>query len=114
MKIGVDKFCRSKINVWLKHEVIDNNLYECFNGYIIKLRLMQISDMVEEIRRALMKMMAEKGELVPKNYDILCRRVKKKMDKHKVTSGFYLPTHASNLIFEMTHFANTFVVDIIG
>ncbi|XP_078442368.1 uncharacterized protein LOC144712064 [Wolffia australiana] len=53
--IGIKKFCRAYISKDTKCEVIDNNICECFNNYIIQARSKPIIDMLEEIRGAVMQ-----------------------------------------------------------
>ena len=36
--VGVYKFCRAYISEWPKCEVVDNNMCECFNSFILNAR----------------------------------------------------------------------------
>ena len=58
--VGPAKFCRAYISEWLKSEVMDNNICECFNNYILRARSKPIVDMLEDIRSAIMQRIVEK------------------------------------------------------
>lgn len=94
-------------------EVINSNMLTCFNGYILKSRSLLVIDMFKEIRRALMRRMSGKREMTPKSDDILCPRMRKKVEQNKMLSGTCSPVHACNYRFEVGHFANVFVVDLL-
>lgn len=54
------RFCKAYISDVPKSDMINNNVTETFNGYIVKARAKHIIDMLEDIRCALMIRMYEK------------------------------------------------------
>lgn len=59
-------WCRSFFRTSIKCDVVDNNLLEEFNGTIVNARSNPIVPMLEDIRVAMMKRIAEKRMLVEK------------------------------------------------
>ncbi|WOL05029.1 hypothetical protein Cni_G13752 [Canna indica] len=112
IKIGLDKFCRFKISTLPKCEVIDNNMSECFNGYILRARNRLLIDMLEDIRRTIMKRMAEKREMIMKSDDTICPKIREKVEENKVVSGFCIATHAGYKKFEVKHMDNNYVAEL--
>ena len=51
------KFCKFYMSLLPKSDIIDNNVCETFNGYIVKARGRPIIDMLEDIRESLMEIM---------------------------------------------------------
>lgn len=114
MSVGLNKFCRLYINTWPKCEVVDNNMSECFNGYILKARSKPLIDMLEDIRVSIMQRMCEKKEFVNTCTDNLCPRVRKSLEKNKLLSRFCIATRSGQHWFEVTNGADRFVVDVMG
>ena len=110
--VGVMKFCRAYISEWPKCEMIDNNICECFNNYILHSRGKPIIDMLEDIRIAVMQRIVEKRELFSDTIDELCPRIRKVLEDNKFKSRTCTPTHAGDHRFEVTEFGNRFVVDL--
>ncbi|WOL20212.1 hypothetical protein Cni_G29016 [Canna indica] len=71
IKIDSDRFCSFKIGTLSKCEVIDDNMFECFIGYILKARTRLLIDILEDIKRTLMKGMIEKREITMKSGDTI-------------------------------------------
>ncbi|WOL00776.1 hypothetical protein Cni_G09489 [Canna indica] len=84
IKIGSNKFCRFKISTLPKCEIIDNNMFECFNGYILRAKNRLLIDMLEDIRRTIMKTMAEKRETIMKSDDTICPKIRKNVEENKI------------------------------
>ncbi|XP_078442333.1 uncharacterized protein LOC144712032 [Wolffia australiana] len=61
--IGVKKFCRAYISETPKCEVIDNNVCECFNSYILQYSSEPTIDMLEDIRSTIMQRIVKKREV---------------------------------------------------
>ncbi|WOK98526.1 hypothetical protein Cni_G07238 [Canna indica] len=112
IKIDSDKFCRFKISTLPKYEVIDNNMSEYFNGYILKTRNRLLIDTLENIRMTLMKKMTEKREMIMKSDDTICPKIREKIEENKVVSGFCIATHAGYKKFEFKHMDNNYVVEL--
>ncbi|WOL08112.1 hypothetical protein Cni_G16864 [Canna indica] len=112
IKIGSEKFCRFKISTLPKCDIIDNNMSECFNGYILRARNRLLIDMLEVIKRTIMKRMAEKRVMIMKSDDTICPKIRKKVEDNKVVSGFCIATHAGYKKFEVKHMDNNYVVEL--
>ena len=110
--VGIMKFCRAYISEWPKSDVIDNNICECFNNYILCARSRPIIDMLEEIRIAIMKRIMKKRALCSKVYDDLCPRLGAVIAKNKLVSRRCIVVHAGEYRFEVTMLADRFVVDL--
>ena len=74
-------FCRCI----LKCDATDNNLCEAFNGTICKIRTKSLLVMLEDIKTYLMERMFKKLTLMSDSDDVLCPRVRKKLEKLKVS-----------------------------
>ena len=70
----------------LKCDATDNNLCEAFNGTICKARTKPLLVMLEDIRTYLMERMFKKLALMSDSNDVLCLRVRKKLEKLKIKS----------------------------
>ena len=57
MNIGPKYFNRAYIQTWCKFDMIDNNICETFNSYIMKGNEKPLIDMLEYIRENLMERM---------------------------------------------------------
>ncbi|PKI72737.1 hypothetical protein CRG98_006874 [Punica granatum] len=108
----VEKFYRSKIRILPKCDAINNKLFECFNAYILQARSKPIINTLEYVRRAVMRRMGEKLEMIKKVDDLICPRIRKILEENKLKSGACSFIHASNHKFEVIHGASAFVVDI--
>ncbi|XP_078445752.1 uncharacterized protein LOC144714836 [Wolffia australiana] len=110
--IGVKKFCRAYISEMPKCEVIDNNVCECFNSYILQYRSKYIIDMLEDIRSTIMQRIVKKRELVSDITDQLCPRIRELLEGNKLKSRTCTLRHAGEYQFEVTDLGNRFVVDL--
>ncbi|XP_031396836.1 uncharacterized protein LOC116207857 [Punica granatum] len=110
--VGLEKFCMHKISIWPKCEVVDNNMSECFNAYILNARTKPIIDMLEDIRRVVMKRLADKRKMILKCNDTICPRVRKKLEENKLISALCTPTHAGREVFEVVYRDDTYGVEL--
>ena len=110
--VGIMKFCRAYISEWPKSDVIDNNICECFNSYILRARSRLIIDMLEEIRIAIMKRIVKKCALFSEVYDDLCPRIRAVVEENKLVSRRCIVVHAGEYRFEVTMLTDRFVVDL--
>ena len=106
------KFFRVYISEWPKCEMIDNNICECFNNYILHSNGKPIIDILEDIKIVVMQRIVEKRELFSDTIDELCPRIRKVLQDNKFNSRACTPTHAGEHRFEVTEFGNRFVVDL--
>ncbi|XP_078433613.1 uncharacterized protein LOC144704905 [Wolffia australiana] len=111
--IGIKKFCMAYINEDRRCEVIDNNICECFNNYIMQARSKPIIDMLEEVRGAVMQRVAKKRELFSNRTDTLCPRIREVVKENKKKSRRCTFRHAEKYQFEVTDLGSRFVVDIL-
>ena len=71
----------------LKCDATNNNLCEAFNGTICKARIKPLLVMLEDIRAYLMEKMFKNLALMSDSNDVLCLRVRKKLEKLKIKSS---------------------------
>ena len=110
--VGPTKFCRAYISEWPKSEVIDNNICECFNNYILRARSKPIVDMLEDIRSAIMQQIVEKLELFNDISDKLCPCIRAVVEAKKLVARWCYVAHAGQFCFEVTQLGNRFVVNL--
>ncbi|XP_078430587.1 uncharacterized protein LOC144702426 isoform X2 [Wolffia australiana] len=110
--IGVKKFCMAYISETPKCEVIDNNVCECFNSYILQYRSEPTIDILEDIRSTIMQRIVKKREVASDTIDQLCPRIRKLVEGNKLKFRTCSLRHAGEFQFEVTDFGNRFVVDI--
>ena len=100
--VGPRKFCRAYISEWPKSEVIDNNICECFNNYILRAQSKPIVDMLEDIRSAIMQWIVEERELFSNISDELCPRIRAVVEANKLVARRCSVAHAGQFRFEVT------------
>ena len=110
--VHLTKFFRGYISERPKCEVINNNICECFNNYILRARSRPIIDMLEDIRTAIMQRIIEKRELFSDRSDEVCPRVRLLLEANKVESKRCNVVHSDDYKFEVTLSGNRFVVDL--
>ena len=110
--VGVQKFCMAHIDEQVECESIDNNISETFNSYILPYRGKRIIDMLESIRKALMKRMARKSDLFFNTFDQICPRIRNLLEENIVQSRRCTCIPAGHDQFEVTIFGNDYVVDL--
>ncbi|KAH6771697.1 hypothetical protein C2S51_010101 [Perilla frutescens var. frutescens] len=77
------RFCKAFISTIPSCDMIDNNISETFNGFIVKAREKHLIDMLESIHNALMERQYRKLTEISNVNDRLCPRIRKKVEKHK-------------------------------
>ena len=110
--VRLTKFCRAYISERPKCEVINNNICECFNNYILRATSRPIIDMLEDIRTAIMQRIIEKRELFSDRSDEVCPRARLLLEANKVESKRCNVAHSGDYKFEVTLSGNRFVVDL--
>ena len=110
--VGLAKFCIAYISEWSKSEVIDKNICECFNNYIIRARSKPIIDMLEDIRSAILQRIVKKRELFSDISDELCPRIRAVVEENKFVARRCYVAYASQFRFEVTLLGNRFVIDL--
>lgn len=59
-----DDFNAVEFEKFYMRKVVHNNLSECFTGYILNVRTNHLTNILEDIRRAMMKRIAKKKEKI--------------------------------------------------
>ncbi|XP_073102928.1 uncharacterized protein [Elaeis guineensis] len=101
MNQGPSHFCKTFINTFSRCDIVDNNLSETFNGYIVPTRHKHIIDMLKDIRVALMERMFVKKQMMLNSDDNICLRIRKKLEEAKVGSKACTPRLNGELKFEV-------------
>lgn len=82
------RFCKAFISTQSVSDMVDNNVSETFNGYIVRARSKHIIHMLEDIREALRERQYVKVEMIKKVNDKICPNIRKKLEKLKHESRF--------------------------
>ena len=83
---NVESFCKAFFNTTSKCDIVDNNLLETFNGWILDARYKPIISMLEEIRIKVMKRLRLKRRFDKKWISNLAPKAQVKLDKNKEKS----------------------------
>ncbi|CAL1400583.1 unnamed protein product [Linum trigynum] len=76
-------FCRAFLSTLPKCDSVESNICETWNGVIVKYRGMRIIDMLEGIRGYVMDRVVVKYEMMLNCTDMLCPRIRKRIEKEK-------------------------------
>ena len=80
-KIDPSLWSRAWFNTFSKCDLLVNNLYKCFNAYILKAHDLLIISMLEIIKKKLIKRYQTKRDGIRTMTDRLCPRVVVKLDE---------------------------------
>lgn len=89
MEKGPQHFCKAYIKTWATCNMINNNMAETFNDYILEVRTKPLIYILKDIRFMVMQSLYAKKDLVKCQSDIdaLCLKVqKKKVGRSKLDS----------------------------
>ncbi|KAK9168867.1 hypothetical protein Syun_001007 [Stephania yunnanensis] len=86
MGYEVEKWSKAYFNEKVNCDVVDNNLAETFNGWILEARCKSIISMLEDIRRKVMKRLVKKKQESTKWHCDVSPRVLSKLEKNKEKS----------------------------
>ncbi|XP_057811787.1 uncharacterized protein LOC131026026 [Salvia miltiorrhiza] len=108
------RFCKVFVSTHCNSDMVDNNVSETFNGYIVKARGKHIINMLEDIRVALRERQYKNLESVKnvKVGDKLCPNIKKKLEKAKYDSRLCRAHPGLGGKFEVQHFDDRFIVTL--
>lgn len=106
-------FCKSLISLHTRTNIVDNNICETFNSYILHFRDKSIIDMLEEIRHHLMTRMHIISESLESSTDILCTNIRKKIEKIQSLVKYCRLRPASIRMYEVIMNNNSYIVDLI-
>lgn len=108
------KFCRSLISSHSRSDMIENNICETFDSYILRSRDKPLIDMLEDIRIRLMTRMPEIVKKLNACSDILCPYVTKKLGKLQDKASNCVLMPATENKFEVHVFDEVHIVDLIA
>lgn len=94
-------FCKSLIQGLTKTDVVDNNICETFNSYILKFRDEPLIDMLDGIRLHLMTRMRAISESICFSNDILCPNVRMRVEKMQSMVNNWTVMAAVGRLFEV-------------
>ncbi|XP_057811903.1 uncharacterized protein LOC131026151 [Salvia miltiorrhiza] len=106
------KFCKAFISTTCCSDMVDNNIAETFNGYILNARGKHIIHMCEEIRCNQMVRQVKKMDIISKNNDTICPNIRKKIEKLRASCGGCVVHPALGGKFEVHQYDDKFVVHI--
>ncbi|XP_050238213.1 uncharacterized protein LOC126687699 [Mercurialis annua] len=106
------KFCKLYMSTRPKSDMIDNNVCETFNGYIVKARAMHIIEMLEEIRCALMRRFHTKLTAMSGVTDSICPRIRQRLEVIRYTSRLCTSTPSKGDKFQVAIGEDQFIVDL--
>ncbi|XP_057787606.1 uncharacterized protein LOC131004872 [Salvia miltiorrhiza] len=110
----VNKFCKAFLTFTACSDMIDNNISETFNGWILNARGKHIIHMLEEIRTSLMSRQVQKLDKVKNSTDVICPEIRKKLEKLRHQSRHCIPAPALGGKFEITLNEDKYVVYVEG
>ncbi|KAL8458780.1 hypothetical protein ACS0TY_036330 [Phlomoides rotata] len=95
-----------------RSDMIDNNVSESFNGYIVQVRAKHIIDMLESIRIDLMERQHKNLHDMSGVTDKVCPRIRKKIEGTKHASRMFVTKPAVGEMFQVSHGDDQFVVNL--
>ncbi|KAL8525864.1 hypothetical protein ACS0TY_015193 [Phlomoides rotata] len=105
-------FCKAFIPIMPRSDMIDNNVSESFNGYIVQARAKHIIDMLESIRTDLMERQHKNLHGMSGVIDKVCPRIRKKIESTKHASRMCVTKPAVGEMFQVSHGDDQFVVNL--
>ncbi|XP_057772531.1 uncharacterized protein LOC130992076 [Salvia miltiorrhiza] len=105
-------FCKSLLSSYTKTDIIDNNICESFNSFILQARDKPILHMLEDIRKKLMSRMHDIANSLDKSEDELCPNVRIKLNKIESMTRYCDIRPAVGSKFEVQNFEESYIVDL--
>ncbi|XP_078438200.1 uncharacterized protein LOC144708658 [Wolffia australiana] len=112
LEVGVQNFCRAFISDKPKCEVIDNNMSECFNSFILPSRSKPVIDMLEYMRMAIMERKVKNREIFSESADSLCPRIRWVLEDNRLKCRACRVIHVGHLKFEVSTRGEGYVIDL--
>ncbi|XP_057770659.1 uncharacterized protein LOC130990443 [Salvia miltiorrhiza] len=106
------RFCKAFISTVCVSDMVDNNVSETFNGYILNARGKHIIHMLEEIRSGLRERQFKKLEHVQSVSDVLTPAMRKTLEKLKSQARFCTAHPGLGGKFEVEKKNDRFVVSL--
>jgi hypothetical protein len=111
-KIDPSIWLRAWFNDYPKCDLLVNNIFECFNSYIMKARDKPILTMLEMIRKQLMRRYQLKRDGIKTLKGKLCPIIVKKLEVVGEKATDCLSRYANDSMFEVEKGRRTYVVDL--
>ncbi|XP_057808060.1 uncharacterized protein LOC131022538 [Salvia miltiorrhiza] len=108
----VAKFCKPFLSCIPKSDMVDNNISETFNGWILSARGRHLIHMMEEIRTSLMVRQVKKLHNMAEYTDRICPMINKKLETLKYEARNMNPLPALHDKFEVDDSGEKYVVNI--
>ncbi|GKU89561.1 hypothetical protein SLEP1_g3687 [Rubroshorea leprosula] len=112
--IPPELWCKAFFDTSCKCNVVDNNMNETFNNWIMDARYMPIIQLLEYIRVKVMVRMAKNREEISKLRRDIAPRIRKKLEAHKIEAAKCRCEWNGRTQYDVWHWNNKFVVDLIG
>ncbi|GKV43146.1 hypothetical protein SLEP1_g50479 [Rubroshorea leprosula] len=107
--------CKAFFDTSCKCDVVDNNMNETFNNWIMDARYMPIIQLLEYIRVKVMVRMAKNREEISKWRGDIAPRIRKKLEEaHKIEAAKCRCEWNGRTQYDGWHWNDKFVVDLIG
>lgn len=111
-KVDPSGWSQARFNESPKCDLLVNNIFECFNSYILKARDKPILAMLEMIRKQLMRRYQLKRDGISKLEGKLCPRIVEKLKAVGEAASDCLSRYSGYGMFEMEEGRRQYVVDI--
>ncbi|XP_057803697.1 uncharacterized protein LOC131019029 [Salvia miltiorrhiza] len=108
----VSKFCKAFLSFNPKSDMVDNNISETFNGWILSARGKHLIHMMEEIRTSIMVRQVKKLHNMAEITYKICPMINKKLEKLKYEARNLNPLPALGDKFEVEEAGDKYVVNI--
>ncbi|XP_057792920.1 uncharacterized protein LOC131009535 [Salvia miltiorrhiza] len=106
------KFCKAFISTYPKNDSVDNNISECFNGYILNARGKHVIHMLEEIRSSLMVRQVQKFKAMSLVKGKITPNISKLLEKNLMASAYCIALPAMYDSFQVHYEGDIFVVHV--
>ncbi|GKV24507.1 hypothetical protein SLEP1_g34114 [Rubroshorea leprosula] len=112
--IPPELWCKAFFDTSCKCDVVNNNMNETFNNWIMDARYMPIIQLLEYIRVKVMVRMAKNREEINKWKGDIAPRIRKKLEAHKIEAAKCRCEWNGRTHYDVWHWNDKFVVDLIG
>ncbi|CAL1380860.1 unnamed protein product [Linum trigynum] len=105
-------FCQAFMSTMSKCDSVESNIRETLNGTIVKYRGLRIIDMLEGIRLYMMDRFVIRYNLLMNSPDMLCPRIRKRVEKEKEFSRLCIARKTLADKCEVKMGENGYIVDL--
>lgn len=107
-------FCKSLVSSYNKVDIVDNNISESFNSYILRFRDHLLIDMLEGIRLRIMTRMYNLHKLAACRKDVLCSEIRKKLEQDLLAVRNCDLEPARDDKYEVYAYNDSHIVDLVS